>query len=135
MTIIIPCGISTDRYETFREASNNYNYEGVISYNRNIKKVSLSANLGTSMQKNDWYKLWNQVSQLAAPDVKSLSNNASILSGTESVNAKEKQSVFGMLSLGYHGLFVDGTSVTTGQVLCRKLTILTSMPPVVPVPC
>ena len=97
------------QYETFREASNNYNYEGVISYNRNIKKVSLSANLGTSMQKNDWYKLWNQVSQLAAPDVKSLSNNASILSGTESVNAKEKQSVFGMLSLGYHGLFVDGT--------------------------
>lgn len=53
------------QYETFREASNNYNYEGVISYNRNIKKVSLSANLGTSMQKNDWYKLWNQVSQLA----------------------------------------------------------------------
>ena len=97
------------QYETFREASNNYNYEGVISYNRNIKKVSLSANLGTSMQKNDWYKLWNQVSQLAAPDVKSLSNNASILSGTESVNAKEKQSVFGMLSLGYHGLFLDGT--------------------------
>ena len=47
------------QYETFREASNNYNYEGVISYNRNIKKVSLSANLGTSMQKNDWYKLWN----------------------------------------------------------------------------
>ncbi len=41
--------------------------------------------------------------------MKSLSNNASILSGTESVNAKEKQSVFGMLSLGYHGLFVDGT--------------------------
>lgn len=97
------------RYETFKEASTNYNYEGLITYNTSFKDISFNANAGASLQKNSWKKMTSIVEQLAAPDIKSLSNNASILKGSEAYSGKEKQSVYGMLSVGYKGIFVDGT--------------------------
>ena len=97
------------RYETFNESSTNYNYEALATYSKNFKDISFNANVGTSLQKNSWKKTTVYVDQLAAPDVKSLSNNASILKGYDNYSAKEKQGVYGMLSVGYEGMFVDGT--------------------------
>ena len=97
------------RYESFKESSTNYNYEGLVTYSKAFKSITFNANAGASLQKNGWKKTTVYVDQLAAPDVKSLANNASILKGYDGYSAKEKQSVYGMLSVGYKGLFVDGT--------------------------
>lgn len=101
------------RYETFDERSSNYNYEAVLSYNTVLKKVlpelSISANLGASLLKQEWNKTNNIVDQLAVPDVKALSNNASLLKGYMSHSGKEKQSIFGSASVGYKGFYLDGT--------------------------
>lgn len=97
------------RYEVFNESSTNYNYEGLVTYSTSFKDISFNANAGASMQKSQWKKITSIVEQLAAPEIKSLSNNASILKGQQGYNGKEKQSVYGMLSLGYKGIFVDGT--------------------------
>lgn len=97
------------RYETFKENYSNYNYEGLVVYNTNFKEISINANLGTSLQKNQWNKMTSIVEQLATPDNISLSNNASMLKGNQNFSGKEKQSIFGMLSLGYKGIFADAT--------------------------
>lgn len=97
------------RYEAFNEQSSNTNFEAVTMYNNRWKKFSLSALVGTSYLKQEWDKTTNVVNQLAAPDVKALSNNASILTGNQNHSGKEKQSVFGTASFGYDGLFLDGT--------------------------
>lgn len=97
------------RYQTFKEENKNYNYEALLNYKTNWKNLSISANLGTSLQKNEGNKLVSTVDHLAAPDIKSLSNNAYMLSSNSSYYGKEKQSVYGMLSFGYKGFFIDGT--------------------------
>lgn len=97
------------RYEAFNESSSNDNVELVAMYNNRWKKFSLNAMAGTSYLKQGWDKTVNVVNQLAAPDVKALSNNASLLTGYQQHSGKEKQSVFGTVSLGYGGVYVDGT--------------------------
>lgn len=97
-------------YQNFSEKASNYNYEGVISYNNKFfKQLSLNANVGASMQKNSWDKSVQTVNVLAAPDITSIANNASVLTGQQIHTGKQKQSVFGMVSLGYKGMFVDAT--------------------------
>lgn len=39
------------RYQTFKEENKNYNYEALLNYKTNWKNLSISANLGTSLQK------------------------------------------------------------------------------------
>lgn len=97
------------RYEAFNESSSNNNFEAVGIYDRRWKKFSLNALAGASYLKQEWDKTTNIVNQLAAPDVKALSNNASILTGYQYHTGKEKQSVFGTVSLGYSGFYLDGT--------------------------
>lgn len=100
-------------YEQFEERSRNYNYEGVFSYNTRLKKwmkdLSINANVGASLMRQNWDKMTDKVNQLAVPDVKSLANNASVLLAQANHTGKEKQGIFGSLSLGYKGFFLDGT--------------------------
>lgn len=101
-------------YMEFEERSSNYNYEAVAIYDTRLKKflkdLSINATLGTSMYKQEWNKITNEVNELAVPDVKALSNNASILKGSKGHSGKEKQAVFGALSLGYKGAYFDFTA-------------------------
>lgn len=101
-------------YMEFEERASNYNYEAVAIYDTRLKKflkdLSINATLGTSMYKQEWNKLTDEVNELAVPDVKALSNNASILKGTRGHSGKEKQAVFGALSLGYKGAYFDLTA-------------------------
>lgn len=102
-------------YEQFEERSRNYNYEAVFSYNTRLKKtflknLSINANVGASLMRQNWDKITDKVNQLAVPDVKTLSNNASVLTGYSNHSGKEKQGLFGSLSLGYKGFFLDGTA-------------------------
>lgn len=96
-------------YEAFNESSSNNNLEIVGIYNKRWKKLSLNVMAGSSYLKQEWDKTVNKVNQLAAPDVKALSNNASLLTGYQQHTGKEKQSVFGTVSVGYQGVYVDGT--------------------------
>ena len=64
---------------------------------------------GMRNPKNSWDKSVQTVNVLAAPDITSIANNASVLTGQQVHTGKQKQSVFGMVSLGYKGMFVDAT--------------------------
>ncbi len=98
------------RYENFNEASKNDQFEAVAMYNTNWENgLSLSASAGTSYQKNRFDKVQNVVNSLAVPDNISLSNNASIVTASQSYNGKEKQGVFGTVSLGWRGAYIDGS--------------------------
>lgn len=98
------------RYEQFSEANKNDQFEAVAMYNTRWKNgLSLNTSLGTSLQKNSFEKVQNVVNTLAVPDNISLSNNASIVQAYPSNSGKEKQSVFGTVSLGYKGAYIDGS--------------------------
>lgn len=100
-------------YSTFEDTSSSYNYEAVLSYKTTLKGklkgMSINANVGAALQQQEWDKVTNYVDQLAVADVKALSNNASVLRAYQSHTGKEKQGVFGTVSVGYKGMFLDGT--------------------------
>lgn len=103
------------QYDQFEERSRSYNYEAVFSYNTRLKKtflknLSINANVGASLWRTNWDKMTNRVDKLAVQDVKALSNNASVLVGYAQHSGKEKQGLFGSLSLGYKGFFFDATA-------------------------
>lgn len=101
------------QYDQFSEKNLNNNFEALLSYSTRLKKglkdLSINANVGASYMKQEWDKVQDRVEHLAVPDVKSLTNNASLLKTYPNHTAREKQSVYGQLSLGYKGFFLDGT--------------------------
>lgn len=101
------------QYDEFSERNTNNNFEALLSYNTRLKKglkdLSINANLGASYMKQSWDKTLVRVDHLAVPDTKSITNNSSLLKATPSHSGREKQSVYGQLSLGYKGAYLDGT--------------------------
>jgi TonB-linked SusC/RagA family outer membrane protein len=90
------------QYDTFKSSSVNNNFDGLFSYNQTFDKFSIGANIGASSQDITYKRLYSKVDALLQPDVKSLANNASMLTSNESYNGKQKQGVYGFVNVGFN---------------------------------
>jgi TonB-linked SusC/RagA family outer membrane protein len=100
----------TGSYSEFQQNNKVFNTEGLLMYNKHISDFSISANLGGNLRNTNYYNSSATVSQLLVHDVKNLSNNAGIVTGTETPLTSQVQSVYGTASVGYKNfLYVDAT--------------------------
>lgn len=98
-------------YEEAKENRFNNNFDGLLNFNHKIKKISIGANIGASLQHIESDRILSQVNTLLVPNIKSLSNNAGIMKSLPGYWAKEKQSLFGAANFGYDNwLYIDGTT-------------------------
>jgi TonB-linked SusC/RagA family outer membrane protein len=97
-------------YMEFQQNNQNWNSEGLFSYNKNIGNFSIVANAGGNIRTLNYYNTSATANQLIVHDVASLTNNASVLSGTESLTQSQTNSLYGTASVGYKGyLYLDVT--------------------------
>jgi len=98
----------TGSYSQFQQNNKVFNTEGLLMYNKHIADFSITANLGGNLRNTNYYNSTATVSQLLVHDVKNLSNNAGIVTGTESPLTSQVQSVYGTASVGYKSfLYMD----------------------------
>jgi len=97
-------------YMEFQQNNQNWNSEGLFSYNKNIGNFSIVANAGGNIRTLNYYNTSATANQLIVHDVASLTNNASVLSGTESLTKSQTNSLYGTASVGYKEyLYLDVT--------------------------
>lgn len=88
-------------FSSFAQESRNNVFDGLVSFKKKFKKLSINANAG-ALNQSVVNKRDNQtVSVLFQPDIKSLSNNGSTIDARQIYSAKKRQAVFGLLSTGY----------------------------------
>jgi hypothetical protein len=79
-------------------------------FNKAVSAFSFTANLGAEARSTNYYNTQAQTTSLLTHDVKSLNNNASVITSSEGYSKSEINSLFGTASVGYKGyLYVDIT--------------------------
>ncbi|MDB5112870.1 MAG: SusC/RagA family TonB-linked outer membrane protein, partial [Mucilaginibacter sp.] len=97
-------------YSELQQNNQNWNTEGLFTYRKNTGNFSIVANAGGNIRTFNYYNTSATASQLIVHDIASLSNNASVLSGTESLIRSQTNSLYGVASVGYKGyLYLDVT--------------------------
>ncbi|MDB5011237.1 MAG: SusC/RagA family TonB-linked outer membrane protein [Mucilaginibacter sp.] len=97
-------------YSEFQQNNQTWNTEGLFMYNKHLKDFSISANLGGNLRSSNYYNTQASIVALAVHDVKSLANNAGLVTAQESLVRSEINSVYGTASVGYKDyLFFDLT--------------------------
>lgn len=104
-------GKENGSYSTFYRNIKNYQYEGLLSYNKRFNLFSLSTNVGANWRDNYLYRNTSYTSNLILHDIASLSNSAEPVQTFESLDRIRRQSVYGAASLGYNDwFFLDFTA-------------------------
>lgn len=100
-------------YSVWKRNWTNNNYDVLLSFNKKFfnGKFDINSSIGASYQEIKGSKIKSIVSQLQFADIKSLSNNAALMSSVQENEWKKKEAVFGMASLGWDGwAFLDLTA-------------------------
>ncbi len=100
-------------FSMWKKSWTNNNFDVLLSFNKNFfsNKFNVNANVGASYQEIIGSKIKSLVTQLQFSDIKSLSNNAGLVSSTQENEWKKKEAVFGMASLGWNDwAFLDLTA-------------------------
>ena len=97
-------------YNVRNRIAMNNNYEGLLMYNQRFGDLSINANVGISHQQIKSEQTDSKVNQLLKADFMSLANNAGNPTTSEGESNKWKEAIFGMLSVGYKGAYLDLTA-------------------------
>jgi len=98
-------------YKIFSKQTFNYNYEGLLSYDKKFGEISFVATLGGNIFNYSRDAADSRISALLLPEIKSLLNSASVPTVSQSNYKKRIHSVFGSASIGYKGLiYLDMTA-------------------------
>lgn len=98
-------------FKTFGRQTFNWNYEALLSYNKNFGDISVVTNLGGNLFAYTRSFNDSRISSLLLPEVESLSNSASVPTVNQSGETKQIHSVFGSASVGYKRLiYLDMTA-------------------------
>ncbi|MCM1036328.1 MAG: SusC/RagA family TonB-linked outer membrane protein [Bacteroides sp.] len=100
-------------YSYWKRNWTNNNFDVLLSFNKNFvnSKLNVNANIGASYQEIKGSRIKSLVNQLQFSDIKSLSNNAGLMSSVQENEWKKKQAVFGMASVGWDDwAFLDLTA-------------------------
>lgn len=97
-------------YAEYQQNNRNWDTQAFFVYNKRLKNFSIVGNAGTEIAIRNYYNTSASTNQLLVHDVRSLVNNASVVLANENLVRSQVNSVFGLLSLGYHDfLYVDVT--------------------------
>jgi TonB-linked SusC/RagA family outer membrane protein len=97
-------------YSEFQQNNRVWDTQGVLMFNQNISDFSLVANVGSELRSTNYYNTSSSVNQLLVHDVRSLTNNASVVTSNENFLRSQINSLFGSASVGYKGfLYVEVT--------------------------
>lgn len=106
-------GATYDRdglYRAFDQQSSNFNYEAILTYNKELDKTSILATAGANHRSFNQSRRQTTITSLLVPDVHSLANSNTVPLVRETDSNKKVNSVFGSVSLGYDDLiFLDLT--------------------------
>jgi TonB-linked SusC/RagA family outer membrane protein len=94
-------GMPNGYYGIYSRDEKNYQYQGVLTYNKRINKFSISAMLGANWTDNSLYVTTSSTSDLIVHNVKSLSNSAEAIQSTELLQTMRKEGVFADATIGY----------------------------------
>ncbi len=98
-------------YKTFGRQTFNFNYEGLLSYDKKFGEISVVASLGGNIYDYSRAAADSRISALLLPEVESLSNSATVPTVNQSSSRKRIHSVFGAASVGYKGMiYLDVTA-------------------------
>lgn len=98
------------QYTEFQQNNRVWDSQGLLMFNKAVSAFTFTANLGAEMRSSNYYNTQAQTTQLFVHDVKSLTNNASVILANENFSRSQINSVFGTASVGYKGyLYVDVT--------------------------
>jgi TonB-linked SusC/RagA family outer membrane protein len=98
------------QYSLFQQNNRVWDSQGFLMFNKAISAFSFTANLGAEMRSTNYYSNQAQTTSLLVHDVKSLNNNASVISSSEGYSRSQINSLFGTASIGYKSfLYVDVT--------------------------
>lgn len=97
-------------YAEFQQNNKVWNSEGLFMFNKHISDFSIVANFGGNLRSTNYYNTNASTSQLLVHDVRSLTNNASIITSSESLVRSQVNSLYAVASLGYKDyLYMDIT--------------------------
>lgn len=95
---------------TFQRELENYNIEGLLSYNKRWKKFSLMANAGLIMYSNSQTRYDQKINSLLQPGLINISNSSEYPTASQNLSKKKINSIFGAVSLGFNDyLYLDIT--------------------------
>lgn len=98
------------KYKTFNRNIDNYQWEGLLSYDRKFKNFSISANAGASWREYERSQITSLTENLIVHDVASLSNSAEAIQTKETEERRNRKSIYAAVSLGFRDyLYVDVT--------------------------
>ena len=96
---------------TFNTNQNNFNLEGLFSFNKRLNSFSVNATAGASQYSSSYETRDTRINSLLQPGLINLSNAKEYPVVTQTARKKETNSVFGAVSLGYNDFaFVDMTA-------------------------
>jgi TonB-linked SusC/RagA family outer membrane protein len=97
-------------YSESAQNNQNWNTEGLLMFNKQIKDFSILANLGGNIRKVNNSATSSQITSLLGHDVMNLANNASISTSNGNVQRSQVNSLYATASIGYKGyLYLDLT--------------------------
>ena len=100
-------------YSYWKRNWTNNNYDVLASFNKSFfdSHFDINANVGASYQEIKGSKIKSLVTQLQFQDIKSLSNNAGVMSSVQENEWKKKEAVYANASLGWDNwAFLDLTA-------------------------
>jgi TonB-linked SusC/RagA family outer membrane protein len=97
-------------YSEFQQNNRIWDTQGMLMFNKTIPNFSFVANVGTELRHTNNYSTSSTANQLLVHDVRSLTNNASVITSNENFLRSQINSLYGTASVGYKEfLFVDVT--------------------------
>lgn len=97
-------------YSEFQQNNRVWDSQGLLMFNRHISDFSILANVGSELRSTNYYNTGATTNQLLVHDVRSLTNNASVVIPSEGFLRSQINSLFATASIGYKEyLFVDLT--------------------------
>lgn len=96
--------------QTFQRELENYNIEGLLTYNKRLKKFSVMANAGIIMYSTNQTRYTQKINSLLQPGLINISNSAEYPTDTQELSEKKINSIFGAVSLGFNDyIYLDIT--------------------------
>jgi TonB-linked SusC/RagA family outer membrane protein len=88
-------------YNEFQQNNRTWNSQGLLMFNRRISDFSVVANAGAELRNVNYYNTNAGTNQLLVHDVRSLANNATNATASESFSRSQTQSLYATASVGY----------------------------------
>jgi len=98
-------------YSRWERSWKNNNFEGLLSFKKQINQFNINADIGASSQQIRGTRMSSRAFMLIFPDKPTLSNAKGTVAALENSEGKDKQAIYGTSSFGYNNwAYIDFTA-------------------------